>query len=157
MGNTIPDMTSRRSPAGVGTPRGSILQEFLETFDQGRVPTPSPNALLTELGLDPNRPGLSTDLLLSQRELMMRSLLVGSISAAQRAQIVNADVVIGGPGENPWEQMESEVTTKGPPITLGCYSIYDKILNYATRYKLGKHAAYHHCVKDHLQHERWLV
>ena len=93
MGNTIPDMTSRRSPAGVGTPRGSILQEFLETFDQGRIPTPSPNSLLTELGLDPNGPGLSTDLLLSQRELMMRSLLVGSISASQRAQIVNADVV----------------------------------------------------------------
>ena len=86
-------MTSRRSPAGVGTPRGSILQEFLETLDQGRVPTPSPNALLTEPGLDPNGPGLSTDPLLSQRKLMMRSLLVGSISAAQQGQIVNADVV----------------------------------------------------------------
>ena len=54
-------------------------------MDQGREPTPSPNALLTELGLDAG--GLETDTLLSQRELMMRSLLDGSIPVAQRTQI----------------------------------------------------------------------
>ena len=26
-----------------------------------------------------------------------------------------------------------------------------------TRFWLGLHTAYHHCVKDHLQHGRWLV
>ena len=49
VGNTHEDMTPRTSPAGIRTPRGSILQEFLETLDQRFVPTPSPNALLTEL------------------------------------------------------------------------------------------------------------
>ena len=65
VGNTHQDMTPWTSPAGVGTPRGSILQEFLETLDQG-LPTPRPNALLAELGLDPSGPGLATDTFLSQ-------------------------------------------------------------------------------------------
>ena len=91
--NSIPNMTPRKSPAGVGTP-SSMIHEFFETLDQGRVPTPSPQALLSAIGLDttgglvpPSPAGLPTNMLLSQRELMMRSLLDGSIPVAQRRQI----------------------------------------------------------------------
>ena len=55
-------MTLQGSPAGVALPTTNI-QEVLETLDQGRVPTPSPNALLNELGLDTN--GLPTNTLLA--------------------------------------------------------------------------------------------
>ena len=85
MGNTP-------SPADVGTPRAALLEDFLETLHQGRVPTLDPAVLLSEMGLDPSGlspspTGLATDTLLSQRQLMMGSLLNGSIKPAQRAQI----------------------------------------------------------------------
>ena len=71
VGNTHLDMTPWTSPAGVGTPRGNIIQEFLKTLDQGRVPTPIPDVLLSEMGLNPSGlspspTGLTTNTLLSQ-------------------------------------------------------------------------------------------
>ena len=62
-----------------------MVEDFLDTL-------PSPNALLTDLGLDPgllppNLPRLDTDVYAAQRELMMRSLLDGCIPPEQRAQI----------------------------------------------------------------------
>ena len=82
---SIRDTTPCTFPAGLGTPGTRMVEDFLDTL-------PSPNALLTDLGLDPgllppNPPRLETDVYAAQRELMMRSLLDGCIPPEQRAQI----------------------------------------------------------------------
>ena len=71
---SIQDTTPCTSSAGLGTPRSPLLEASLETLG---APFPDPNKLLSELGLDPQ--GLDTNVLVSQRDLMMRSLLDGSI------------------------------------------------------------------------------
>ena len=81
-----------------------------EVLDQGRIPTPDPSALFTSPVRSPQGPlqGTGTDLLLSQRELMMRSILDGSVDASQRAQIQH-DYCISG------QDLEDfrDVTTSG--------------------------------------------